>query len=288
MISLAANLLFVLGSIIFIFLYWRAGKRELIDASDLFDTLGIWLTGAFLGGRIFDFLIRLDYYQFSPVRFVFFNAYGGFNLYGAILGSVVAGYIYFRRKKISGFLFWDTVAPALCIFLAIANIANYLKSNQNIFYLYYSVGYLLIFWILKRLEVQKRQEGFFAFLFLILFSALDLLLFKFKGGHSYITKLIAYDLIFPLVILTTTSTIWYLISKRRLNVDLKAFFAFVLIVVFKIKRIVTSTGEADNLAKSIIVSPMLLVKLAGYLVKWVQGEIQLIFTGLMHNLGVRK
>ena len=85
-------LAFLLGA----FLFWRAGRRELVDSNLLFDVLAVGFFGGFVGGRVLDFLIGLLNYSFSIKRLLFFNAYGGFNFYGAIFGLLLA--IFFLKR----------------------------------------------------------------------------------------------------------------------------------------------------------------------------------------------
>src|SRR3989338_6523140 len=88
-------LVFIVSSILALFLYYRTGRHELVDDEILFDSSIIVLIWALVGGRITDFALRPDFYGFSLSKLFFFNVYGGFDWHGAILGLVVGIFLLF-------------------------------------------------------------------------------------------------------------------------------------------------------------------------------------------------
>src|SRR3989338_11183868 len=80
------------ASALALFLFWRAGRHELLDSEFIFDIAIICGVGAFLGARVFDFVINPGLYQWSVNRLLFFNAYGGFVFFwGVFFGIVFLG-----------------------------------------------------------------------------------------------------------------------------------------------------------------------------------------------------
>ena len=80
-----------------LFLYFRSGRRELFARETLFDFVFVAILGALVFGRLFDFLIRADFYGWSFRKLVFFNAYSGFDIWGALSGGILAGALFLRR-----------------------------------------------------------------------------------------------------------------------------------------------------------------------------------------------
>ena len=93
-------LIITLGIFVGVFLYWRAGRHELFESNILFDLLTIAFVGGLIFGRIFDFLLSANIYQWSITRLIFFNIYGSFNWWGALFGAIVSGQIYLKSQKI--------------------------------------------------------------------------------------------------------------------------------------------------------------------------------------------
>ena len=90
------------------------------------------------------------------------------------------------------------------------------------------------------------------------------------------------------MILIFAVPVWYVLAKRKIKEDVRAFFALVLLSLFKTKRVLFSIGEANNLAKYIVLSPYLLVKALYFLVKLVGREVIGGLGDFVHALGVGK
>lgn len=289
--ELYSILTLIFASFIGLFLFWRSAKRELIDSQLTFDILGVFIMGSIFG-RVVDFAVRSDYYQWSFARLLFFNVYKGFDFFGAFLGGCFAVFLFLRSKKLNFWLVLDLAAAALAfgafVYAALQFVLDkYIKGlGTSSTALYSSLGYFIIFWALKKFEKKKKHKGFYACFYLVSFSLLNLVvLLAFGIRNSYVFW---YVLVLMSTIFMFSAVSWYLFSKRKLKNDLKSFFGTTALSVFKIKRIFTNIREADNLARSIILSPMLVVKGALFLVKYVSREIYLSARDVLSAFGVLK
>ena len=110
-ITIAVSLIFG------IFMFYRAGKHDLIDNDIIFDTVIIGFLGGLIGGRVLDFVLRTEYYNWSISKLIFFNVYRGIDLYGIVLGALILAFIYLNHKNQKSLLILDYwVTPALFSF----------------------------------------------------------------------------------------------------------------------------------------------------------------------------
>ena len=105
-------------------------KRKKID-NNLFDNMAFYaILFGFLGARIYYVLFNLDYYLSSPIEILkIWN--GGLAIHGAIIGAVVAIFIYCRKKKINFIEILDICAPALIIGQVIGRWGNFFNSEAH-------------------------------------------------------------------------------------------------------------------------------------------------------------
>lgn len=286
------TVLAVLLALLFgVFLFWRAGRRELVESQVLFDVVAMFVIGGLIFGRVVDFLVRWDFYEWSIRRFIFFNIFWGFDILGAALGGICFVWLYLRQKRGNFWEFFDMASSAISFSVFVYLFIKSWQLGPGVgrgFYLalLYSFSYLVLFWLIKRLEKQKKHRGFFVCLFLFFSSAINVAFLILREGlnisHNW------WTLGFSSVVLVVSALSWYLLSKRRMTRDLKSFFGFILLSTFKLKRVITNIREANSSARVIILSPFFLVKGLYYLVKYVGREIYLSFMDLVHAFGVGK
>ena len=274
-------------AVLVLFLYFRGGRRELFERETLFDFAFVAFIGAIVVGRIFDFFLNVDTYNWSITKLMFFNAYGGINMIGAFGGFLTVGFLYLKRRgEPKAWQIMDLSAGPLSLGAAIVSLINYFV-QARIINLEAAVSYFLIFFFIKRLEKVKRHAGFFVCFFATCASFLNLASVLFAQGPVAVNQFSARFIVLLLYFIVSALT-WYLISKRKLRDDLKDLMALFLLAIFKLKRIITSIHEADNVARSIILLPLGLLKLLRFLVLLLGREIYQSLVDVKEALGFRK
>lgn len=279
-----------LGLFFGLFFYWRAAKRELVGNQLIFDTVAVFLFGAAIGGRVIDFLVRYDFYSWSLKKFLFFNAYWGFDIRGAFLGGLILVWFYLRTKKDNFWDIFDYAAQGFAfgafLFYVMSFVGVFLKSELVLGSAIYTLGYFLIFWAIKRMEKQKKHRGFFACFFLVTLSLLAAAELIIHDEFVLINNW--WPLTFTVFLFLSSSVFWYFIAKRALLQDVKSAFGFLLLFFFKTFRTLTNIKEADSVARTIILSPLSVAKGLYNLVKYLGREIYLTFSDVKQAFGARK
>lgn len=269
-----------------IFLFWRACRHELFDSSEAFDLIGVSILGALIFSRIFDFVFKTDPQTWSIATLIFFNRYGGFDYYGAILGLFAALFVYLKAKKTHIWEVLDLMAPALVFGQAIVALGAYISFGGQID-IYYFLGYLLIFMIIKRLASRKRHKGFLVCFWVFGIFLLDMILFKFRVNVHFLGKL-PYEFAAPFAFAILGITVWYVLAKRNPAGDVKNFLALMVLGVFRTKRMITSTDESGKFSKSIIFFPYYIAKMIFGFLQILVHEAKLGFLELLYVFGLRR
>ena len=151
------------------FLFWRAARHDLIESENVLDLLVVGGLAALIVARIFDFIF-LSNGDWTISRLLFFNRYGSFDFWGALVGFLLAIYLFLKDKKLKYQTVLDFAAAPLAFAQALISLGNLISLNKNLLnsiYLYFFVGYSLIFIVLKRLASRKRPDGFVFSIYLI-------------------------------------------------------------------------------------------------------------------------
>ena len=217
----------------------------------------------------------------------------------------MAGIFYLKNKKYHFWQIFDLAAAPLALFLSIYNLGFFLKSEgvigraeffkdiPNAFYL--AILFFVLFWVLKRLEKHKRHIGYFASFFLVSFALLFLSSF-YLGKIGLLTDvvsevlfgMVSYHEIFAGAFLLFGGVSWYILAKRRVPEDTKGLLALFLLILFRAKRVVTSIGEADQIAKAVVLLPYNVAKFVFAIVRAIGKEIISSFLDFAHTLGIKK
>ncbi|GEM_PF-3218666 len=281
-----------------LFLFWRSGRHEFLDSRFLFDLSFFSLIGGLIFGRAGDFLTNPSYYSWSVARLIFFNVWPGFSYWGAVIGILLFAWIYLRNKRENYWLILDLAASALALFQSFLGLAGFLggKSNQikvNLEFvnlpsisietgLIAFVYYLIIFWILRRLAKRKRHTGFFICMYLVFASILDIVIAFFSKG-DLVFGIIPNDSIIPFGFFVFAIISWFVLAKRSFTGDCKSIFAFALLALFGIRRVVSSADEAGKVAKTILFSPLFLLRSLYSALKNLSKEIAYSFFELVSS-----
>lgn len=261
-----------------------------MGSQEAFDLIAVASGGALVFARIFDLIFRNSSQSWSVARLVFFNRYGSFDFYGAIVGIMLAIFVFLRSKKTQVWFVLDLAAAPIVFAQAIITMGNFLGEGSlknNPTSLYYFFAYLLIFLVLKRLAAKKRHVGLFFSFYLVSIAFLDMVLFKFKADIHYLGKA-PYELMAPAVIFTLALVNWHFLAKRSFKDEGKRIVGFTLLSVFRTKRMLASTDEAGKLSKSIILFPYYMLRMMLMMILLIAREIKLGFLEFLYVLGFRK
>lgn len=294
-ISFIFPLFFLLAAFLSTFLFWRAGRHELIESDFLMDVLIIFSIGAILGGRLFDFFLGYSQNHLSILWLLFFNRFGGFDFFGAFFGAFVAVWLFLRRRRYDFMQICDLAAAPIVFFRVITTIGHFAGyfigsgfSNNSLFFLSRFISYFAIFWIIKRLETKKRHKGFFAGFYLVSTGFVDTILYYVFPVNRILFDKYPYQLMISGVLLVAGVVFWYKVAKRKPRNDLKNFFGSFLLLVFGTGRTLTNLRDADRFAKFIIFLPYTLAKALWAFVKLVVREISSGFADFAKAMGIGK
>jgi len=106
----------------------REGKRFGIIPDFFMDLLLIGVPSAIVGARLYYVAFKWQDYKDNPIDIIKIWE-GGIAIYGALIGALIAGFIYIRKK---GYNFWriaDICAPSLLIGQAIGRWGNFMNQE---------------------------------------------------------------------------------------------------------------------------------------------------------------
>lgn len=269
------------------FLFWRACRHELIEPPLAFDLSIVAFLGALIVGRLAEFTLKYEQFGWSAEKLILFNAYPGFDFWGALFGASFATFLFARRLKISPLLVYDLAVAPLLFSSAVIWVAKYLTLEKNFVFIIYALSNFVIFWIVKRLAVKRRHPGFFAGFYLVTLAILDIVLFFGKREATQVLG-IAYDFVVPIVILQATLLVWYALTGRQIMADLKNLFAFFLLSILRIRRIISDANEAGKFSRSLILVPWWFCRGVLAIAKTLGREIYLGIFDFLVVLGVRR
>lgn len=268
------------------FLFWRAARHELIEPQTAFDLAAVGAIGALVFGRLMEFAVRAQDFEWSLARLVFVNVWRGFDFYGALVGAGVALWIFARQNRLQPLLIFDLAAAPLVFSQAIISLGKYMLWGNLVWLAYFALN-IVIFWMMKRLAKQTRHAGFFAGFYLVTLSISDIFLFFARPEVTNIGR-VPYEFVAPIVILQATLVFWYTVSGRDFAKDLKDVLAVVTLAIMRTRRMITDVNEAGKFSRSIILAPVWLARSMAFLLKLVGREIYWGIIDFLVVLGVRR
>ncbi|MBI3283156.1 prolipoprotein diacylglyceryl transferase [Candidatus Curtissbacteria bacterium] len=289
-LSLLYPLFFLLAILSVLFLFWRAARHELIDSNEAFDLIAVGSIGAAVMARLFDFFGKNDPSSWQLARLLFFNRYGSFDFYGALVGLVVAFFVFLRSKKVNVWSVLDLAAAPLAFGQMLVALGAYLSGGNWILGsqpLWSFLGYLLLFVLLKRLATRKRHPGFFFSFYLVGHATVDILTFGFRREVHWLAK-IPYELAAPILLFLVTLAVWYALARRNLQEDVKWLSGLVLLSIFRTIRMVKSANESGKFSKSIIFFPYYVARSVLSLLLIIAREVRLALLDFLYVFGIRR
>jgi len=188
------GIIFALGFIIAYFLIYHLAKERKLNLTkdDVANLIFYLIIGTVLGARLFEVIVyNLPYYLKNPFEIIAIW-HGGLSFHGGLIGAVIAGFLYCKKKKIHFYDLADICMIPLALALFLGRIANFINGElvgritnlpwcvkfQNYegcrhpSQLYESAKNLLIFFILYNIRNKKLKKGILFWSFVILYSTL--------------------------------------------------------------------------------------------------------------------
>jgi phosphatidylglycerol:prolipoprotein diacylglycerol transferase len=125
------GLMYVLGLTgAFFLIKARAARRHLaLPINDLHDLILYAAIGVILGGRLgYTLFYNLPYYLEHPAK-IFAVWEGGMSFHGGLIGVIVAGWIFCRRKGYSFYTMADIATPTAPIGLGLGRLGNFINGE---------------------------------------------------------------------------------------------------------------------------------------------------------------
>tara|TARA_Y100000294_G_scaffold169362_1_gene180429 strand:+ start:87 stop:857 length:771 start_codon:yes stop_codon:yes gene_type:complete len=188
------GLFFVLGFVIAYFMlnYLAKRKKLELDKDDVADFLLYIIVGTVLGARLIYVLVyNLPFYLSNPFEIIaIWN--GGLSFHGGLIGVVIAGFYFCKKKKISFYQLADIAAIPFALGLALGRLGNFTNGElygritevpwamkfrgaggfRHPSQIYASFKNLIIFFTLWVIKDKQLPAGFMFWSFVIMYSVL--------------------------------------------------------------------------------------------------------------------
>lgn len=125
------SLAYIIGLVIgFYIIYHLVQKKGIrLSREDVLDYMTYLAVGLIAGGRLFYFVFYDARALLNDPLELFRLWHGGMSFHGGLIGSVAAGYIFCRKKKVSFWRMADITVVPLGIGLALGRIGNFINGE---------------------------------------------------------------------------------------------------------------------------------------------------------------
>ncbi len=117
---------FLIGYFLVKYLIRKKGLN--LSDDDVSDLLLYMVVGVVVGSRLGSVLSNLSFYLQNPLE-VFAVWHGGMAFHGGLIGAVVAGYLFSRRKRADFFEIADLIVIPVALGLALGRIGNFINGE---------------------------------------------------------------------------------------------------------------------------------------------------------------
>ena len=165
----------------------KEGKRVGIKEDDILDLAIVAIPSGLIGARLYYVIFNWDYYSQNISQILNFRG-GGMAIHGALIGGILAGYLFSRYKKMSFFKLADTVIIGVPLAQAIGRWGNFINQEAHggptnlpwgimvngekvhptfLYESIWNIGIFIFLWIFRK---KKQYEGEVIVLYTILYS----------------------------------------------------------------------------------------------------------------------
>ncbi len=116
----------LLGSIVIL----KLAEQYQLDKNIVMDSAFVVVLSAIAGGRLYHVFLESDYYWQHPLNIIMLWR-GGLAIHGAIIGGLLAIYLFARKHKVNFLLLTSLYTPALALGQTLGRWGNYF--NQELY-----------------------------------------------------------------------------------------------------------------------------------------------------------
>jgi len=241
------------------FLLWKLIRLTAFAEEDVFDGLFWILGGSLFFSRLIYVVLNFKDFGFNFLKFILLNGYPGLSIYGAILGGIITGLIFFSSKKIKFAEVVDYFIPPLFLGLAFGKLGSFFSGAEvgvktklflavkyvgfdglrHLTPLYESLLFFLASYLTYRLVFEIRKEtvkhGFNLYFFVWAFALIYLVFDKLKLTHLYLGDKSFNEIVSAILFLTMTCYLLYYF-KSLIGGGFKTIFYDIKNIFKKTKR----------------------------------------------------
>lgn len=212
-------LAFFFGSLIAV----KLGKKRNLTKDQIYDFLLYLIPLSIIFARLFHvFFYNFNYYLENPAQIIQIWK-GGVSLYGGLLGALIAGLIFSKRRKIKLLDLADVFIIPFSFGIIFGRIGNFI--NQELYgkvtslpwavkfdnvpglrhptQIYEAIGHLFIFLILLYLWKKEKPKGFIFYSFIIMYSIFRFFMeFLREDTQIFLNLTLTQLLIIPILLIT--------------------------------------------------------------------------------------
>jgi len=201
------GIIYALG---FLFAVWYMArlardKKIPLTVEEVYDLMVYIIFGVLIGARVFEILFYQPGYYFSnPAQMIaYWN--GGLSFHGGLVGAIIGGLIYLRKKKIGFYKIADYMVIPAAPALAFGRIANFINGEiygkittvpwavkfngvegyRHPAQLYESIGMFFTFGLLYKWRNKKYKPGFMFWMFVVLYGGIRFVIEFWKVDENY-------------------------------------------------------------------------------------------------------
>ena len=186
------GLFYVIGFILTYFMLdWLAKKKNIaLTKDDIADLLLYTVIGMLIGSRLFYALVyNFAYYLENPLH-IFAIWEGGLSFHGALIGIVIAGCLFCKKKNFDFYTLADTVVIPVALALMLGRIGNFINGElygritdlpwgvkfkdaegfRHPSQLYEAAKNLVMFIVLWNVNKKDMPKGFMFWLFITMYG----------------------------------------------------------------------------------------------------------------------
>ena len=215
------GLFYALGFVIAYFLiYYLAKRKQLpITKDDIADLLVYEIIGIIFGARLVYIAFYNPFFYFNNPFEIIAIWHGGLSFHGGLIGAIIAGYLFSKKKKIEFYDLADIAVIPITLALALGRLGNFMNAelygrvtnvpwcidySKNQFVdnlpngcrhpsqIYSSIKNLAIFTILWFIKDKKLPKGFLFWSFVALYALFRTIIEFFRAPDEQIGFIFNY------------------------------------------------------------------------------------------------